>query len=86
MNIFNGPISRVQLIQTITRPDGTQVWYLNGLRHRTDGPAAIYPNGYQAWYLNDLRHREDGPAIIRPDGTQVWYLNGIRIDPAGQQQ
>ena len=85
MNIFNGPV-RIQLIQAVIHPSGTQEWYLDGQLHREDGPAVIHPSGYQAWYLNGQVHRDDGPAIISPDGTQVWYLNGIRIDPAGQQQ
>jgi len=56
--------------------DGTQEWYLNGNRHREDGPAIIWADGTQVWYINDNRHREDGPAVIRADGTQEWYLNG----------
>jgi hypothetical protein len=60
----------------ITYPDGTQVWLLNGKRHREDGPAVIYPNGTQCWYMNGKLHREDGPAVIYPNGTQEWYTNG----------
>ena len=56
--------------------DGIEYWYLNGKRHRTDGPAIIYHSGSQYWYLNDKLHRTDGPAVIYPDGTQYWYLNG----------
>ena len=59
-----------------TYPDGTQVWYLNGKRHREDGPAVISPNGTQYWFLNGKRHRKDGPAYIGSDGSQYWYLNG----------
>ena len=61
-----------------TYPDGTQAWYLNGKRHREDGPAIIYPNGYKEWWLNDNLHREDGPAVIDSDGTQEWWLYGKR--------
>jgi len=31
---------------------GDKVWYLNGKRHREDGPAIEYADGYKAWYLN----------------------------------
>ena len=73
--------------------DGTQRWYLNGKRHREDGPAIIYPNGYKEWWLNGKYHREDGPAVIYSDGRQDWYLNGKRhredgpaiICPDGEQ-
>ncbi len=52
-----------------------QEWYLNGKRHREDGPAII--NGdYQAWYLNGKRHREDGPAAVVGSDYRAWYLNG----------
>jgi hypothetical protein len=51
-------------------------WWLNGKRHREDGPAVIWADGTQAWRLNDKLHRTDGPAVILADGTQVWWLNG----------
>ena len=70
----------------ITEPEvsvddnGTQRWYLNGVEHRTDGPAVIYANGEQCWFLNGKLHRTDGPAIIFLNGTQRWYLNGELYD------
>jgi hypothetical protein len=60
-------------------PDGTQIWYVNGQRHRTDGPAVIFPHGTQTWYVNGQRHRTSGPAVIGPDGTQAWWMNGKNI-------
>ena len=42
---------------------GTKEWFLNGKRHREDGPAVEYANGYKSWYINGELHREDGPAI-----------------------
>ena len=54
----------------------TKTWYLNGQRHRENGPAVERTNGYKAWYQFGLLHREDGPAIERPDGTKEWYKNG----------
>jgi hypothetical protein len=72
-NLFtNKPI-----VKNFIYPDGSQLWQLNGLRHREDGPAIIFPNGKKEWYLNGERHREDGPAIICDD-YQAWYLNGKR--------
>ena len=60
------------------RPDGTKAWYLNGKRHRKDGPAVEWANGDKAWYLNGKCHREDGPAIEYADGSKAWYLNDKR--------
>ena len=57
--------------------DGKQEWWLNGKRHREDGPAVIDGN-YQAWYQNEKRHREDGPAFIDGD-RQEWWLNGEEL-------
>jgi len=57
-------------------------WYLNGKRHREDGPAIEWVNGTKAWYLNDKLHRVDGPAIEWADGSKVWYLNGIQYNEA----
>ena len=55
--------------------DGTKYWFLNGKRHREDGPAVEYANGDKQWFLNGKLHREDGPAIEYPDGDKFWYLN-----------
>jgi len=55
--------------------NGAKHWYLNGWRHREDGPAVEYSNGSKAWYLNGHLHREDGPAKDYSDGSKAWYLN-----------
>ena len=56
--------------------DGTKDWFLNGKRHREDGPASEWADGTKKWFLNGQLHREDGPAIEWADGTKKWYLNG----------
>ena len=56
--------------------DGHKAWYLNGKRHREDGPAIEHADGYKAWYLNGKLHREDGPAAEYADSYKAWYLNG----------
>jgi hypothetical protein len=58
--------------------DESRDWYLNGKRHREDGPAVERPSGDKAWWLNGDRHREDGPAIEYASGYKAWYLNGKR--------
>jgi hypothetical protein len=59
--------------------NGTKCWYLDGKRHREDGPAIEYSNGAKEWYLNGKLHREDGPAVEYSDGTKFWYLNGEEL-------
>ncbi len=61
--------------------NGSKRWYLNGKRHREDGPAVEYANGSKAWYLNGKYHREDGPAREWADGAKEWYLNGEPAHP-----
>ena len=56
--------------------NGSKDWYLDGKRHREDGPAIEGGDGYKAWYLEGKRHREDGPAIEGSGGDKAWYLNG----------
>ena len=59
--------------------NGTKEWYLNGKRHREDGPAIEYTvSGNKQWHLHGELHREDGPAIEYTDGEKHWYLNGER--------
>ena len=69
----------------------TKAWYLNGERHRKDGPARIlyFPSGQirsEYWYSNGYKNRTDGPAEIFYDKTGEiidisWYLNGEEIYP-----
>ena len=60
-----------------------RVWYLNGERHREDGPAIEWADGDREWWVNGEFHREDGPAIEYADGHCVWYENDTFIR-AGQ--
>ena len=62
--------------------DGSKFWYLNGKRHREDGPAMVYSNGDKFWYLNGEYHREDGPACEWVDGTKEWYIDGKELAEA----
>ena len=57
--------------------NGDKIWYLNGQRHRTDGPVIERADGTKEWRLNGERHRIDGPAVEYPDGHKAWYLNGV---------
>ena len=61
------------------KDNGTKFWWLNGKRHREDGPAIEYANGYKSWYLNGKLHREDGPAEDYANGDKYWYLNGEEV-------
>ena len=58
-----------------TSLDGTKEWYLDGKRHREDGPAYESSGGTKAWWLNGVLHRKDGPAIEHSNGTKEWFLN-----------
>ena len=55
--------------------DGNKEWFLNGKRHREDGPAIEHRYGMKVWCINDKCHREDGPAIEYTSGRNKWYLN-----------
>ena len=39
--------------------NGNKAWYLNGERHREDGPAIEYLDGTKRWYLNDIEVTEE---------------------------
>jgi hypothetical protein len=60
-------------------PNGTLVWYKNGVYHRDgDKPAWIRANGTLEWWKNDQNHRDsDKPAEICADGTLEWWKNGL---------
>ena len=62
----------------IKRFEDITEYYLNGKRHREDGPAVEYSNGRKEYYLNDKIHRENEPAIEYTNGDKIYYLNGLR--------
>jgi hypothetical protein len=49
MNNNKKPICEVDIY-------GTKKWYLNGKRHREDGPAIEYVDGDKQWWLNDVEY------------------------------
>ena len=65
--------------ELLTTFDGTKNWYLNGERHREDGPAVEFTSGTKMWFLNGKQHREDGPAHEWADGDRAWYLHGFKV-------
>jgi hypothetical protein len=39
--------------------NGDRGWYLNGERHREDGPAIEYADGLSVWFLNGIEYTEE---------------------------
>lgn len=67
-NIFTGRIED---------EDGDVIYFVNGKRHREDGPAWVHKKGRQSWWYNGLYHREGGPAVIGINGIrQEWWIHG----------
>ena len=70
-------------------------WYVNGKRHRLDGPAVIQynANGHEAseaWLVNGAYQRLDGPAVIEYDdngqiiGQEFWVRGQVDCAKLGQ--
>jgi hypothetical protein len=67
---------------------GTEKWFIDGMRHREDGPAEIdivdlgilgkgilgKKNCRIKWYVNDILHRADGPAH-----TEIWHYGNAGV-------
>jgi len=51
--------------------DGTEEWFRNGLRHRTNEVKLRWVDGIQVW------EELDQPAYTRPDGYKSWWSNGL---------
>ena len=68
-------MDRLKMIEYTVQVDtnGDRYWYLNGQRHREDGPAIELANGTRHWLLHGKLHREDGPAIESACGNRCWY-------------
>ena len=63
----------------MNQPNATTYWFVNGKKHREDGPAIEYHNGDKEWYVNGKQHRLDGPAVELANGMAEWYINDIRL-------
>ena len=64
---------------------GDKHWYLNGKRHRVDGPAIEFANGNKYWFLNNELHRVDGPAVDYADGYKEYWINGKNVTKEAQE-
>lgn len=80
----NGPavVRRMPFSGLVTH----ELWYQEGLLHRSGGPAHIIYDHlgaiYEAWYNQGVLHNLYGPAIVSRDcQTRIalkeqWYING----------
>jgi hypothetical protein len=65
--------------------DGDKEWYLNGKRHREDGPAVEWANGDKEWYLNDKKYTEAefnklmGKKEVTPK-VKVVEIDGVKYE------
>lgn len=59
--------------------NNTKVWFWDNIRHRANGPTAVYSDGFQCWFWDGLKHRTDGPAIIRSNGHVEYWINGKEL-------
>jgi hypothetical protein len=62
---------------------GRREYWLNGDRHREDGPAVERPGRIEYWRCN-LLHRDDGPAVITPS-NEFWYRLGYPCEPPAER-
>jgi hypothetical protein len=60
---------------TVIKLSTRDIYYVEGVKCRIDGPAIIWHNGATMWYKNGKIHREDGPAFLHPSGIKKWYKN-----------
>lgn len=66
----------------------SELWYLNGKKHREDGPAVIYYYSNkkirtEEWWYHGTPHRSDGPAVIKYSPfeelqAERWAVKGLQ--------
>ena len=56
---------------------GNRFWYMNGVRHREDGPAFEYANGTKEWYLNGKEFTEE--EFLQMTQKHVIIIDGQEI-------
>ncbi len=52
--------------------DGSQHWYINGLRHRLYKPAIINANGRQEWFINGNNITKEVNDFIKEYDLPEW--------------
>ena len=79
MTFLNGYLKthRLNGPAIINKNEERKEWYLNGKRHRLDGPSGEWLNGAKCWYKDGESHRDDGPAVEEV-ALKCWYKNGKR--------
>jgi hypothetical protein len=61
----------------INHSNRTKMWFVNGERHREDGPALTTGAG-EIWYYHGMIHRFDGPAQSHfINGTKRYYIYDV---------
>jgi len=58
---------------SINHNNRTKMWFINGERHRVEGPAFITPIG-EIWYYNGMIHRFGGPALTNLEFNRKEYF------------
>ena len=60
--------------------NGDKWWYLNGKRHREDGPAFEGADGSKYWYLNgeQLTEAEFNKRMNKPCSGKVVEVEGVK--------
>ena len=54
----DGKLHRDNDLPAVKMTNKYKAWYINGERHRRNGPAIIYPNGTYKWYVNGKEYGE----------------------------
>ena len=56
--------------------DGYRIMYeLDGIAHRSDGPAVIYHNGNEYWYFNGEFYNGMG-SVVTHNNVNYWHYEG----------
>jgi hypothetical protein len=50
--------------------NNTKFWYLNGERHREDGPAMEFEDGTKFWYLNGEQLTKYGEQLTKSEHAE----------------
>ena len=67
-------------IRRIEGDDGYDSYFLNGKRHKEDGPAVIYADGHKEWWLNGKEVTEEEHKRLTskaPCQGKVVVIDGI---------
>ena len=63
----------------IVDADGTQAWYENDRRHRTDGPAIVWRDGTEEWWVGGVNITQEVESWMQANAITLPFDDSAAV-------